>query len=141
VQFPLFIKLHRSLLFSALILLLHALAALGGLLTPWPWAIRLALLACLGVSGLLAWRQLAQLPGGLQLYSDGRLAIERDGSLHPATLRPGGLALPGLCVLRFREEGGGGDRVLVLPVDAAAPEALRRLRVWLRCCSRSGAGS
>ncbi len=140
MQFPCFIKLHRSFLFPSLILLVHALAALGVLWTPWSWAIRLAVLASLLVPAFLAWRQVAQLPGGLLLHADGRLALERDGGFHPATLKPGGLALPGLCVLRFREEGGGGDRVLVLLADAAEPDALRRLRVWLRFCCRPGAG-
>ena len=67
---------------------------------------------------------------------DGAWRLETgDGMSHRAGLTSG-YAHPGIVILNFRL-AGGGRRSLALPSDAAEPEALRRLRVWLRT-RRSG---
>lgn len=53
-----------------------------------------------------------------------------DGTHHRAGLT-GGYAHPGIVILSFRLAAGGRRSLTLLP-DAAKPEALRRLRVWLR---------
>lgn len=141
MQFPIFIKLHRSLFLDLSIFGIHGLAALGVLLLSWSWGFRLACLLFLSVSGLLAWRQVRAIPDGLRLYQDGRLALERGGKVCPVTLLPGGLGLPGLCVLRYLDTAQGRTETLTLLPDASDKESLRRLRVWLRLCAQPGAGA
>ena len=64
-------------------------------------------------------------------WLDGGWRLETgDGTLHRAGLT-GGYAHPGVVILNFRLESGGRRSLALLP-DAADPEALRRLRVWLR---------
>ena len=62
---------------------------------------------------------------------DGRWRLETgDGMLHRAGFT-GGYAHPLIVILNFRLESGGRRSLTLLP-DAADPDALRRLRVWLR---------
>ncbi|MCX8144923.1 MAG: hypothetical protein N3C59_01150 [Azovibrio sp.] len=138
MRFPCFIELRRGFLFPFSFFACHALAALGVLGTPWPWPARLALVGVTAGLAWFAWRRVITWPTALLLEADGGLAIANAGQMQPVELLPGSLALPGLCVLRWRaREAGRETRVLVLLADAAAPEALRRLRLWLRCCVRS----
>jgi hypothetical protein len=58
--------------------------------------------------------------------------VRRDGRVLDASLAPGGFSHPLLVVLVFRVHGGGAAAVTILP-DAAPRDALRRLRVRLRC--------
>lgn len=62
---------------------------------------------------------------------DGRWRLETgDGATHRADLI-GGYAHPLIAIVRFRL-GDGRRRSLTLLSDSADPDALRRLRVWLR---------
>ena len=62
---------------------------------------------------------------------DGGWRLEMgDGALHRASLT-GGYAHPGLVILNFRLASGRRRSLALLP-DAADPDTLRRLRVWLR---------
>lgn len=141
MQFPVFIKLHRSLFLLLFLFGIHGLAALGVLLLAWSWEFRLACLLFLVVSGLLAWRQVRGMPDSLHLHQDGSLALERGGKVFPAALLPGWLALPGLCVLRCRDAAQGRTETLVLLPDASDKESLRRLRIWLRLCAPAAPGA
>lgn len=58
--------------------------------------------------------------------------VRRDGRVLDARLAPGGFSHPLLVVLVFRVHGGGTAAFTILP-DAAPHDALRRLRVRLRC--------
>ena len=135
MQFPVFVKLHRSLSLRLLILGIHGLAAVGLLLVSWAWEWRLLGLMFLLGAGLLAWRQSLAMPDALHLYQDGGLALERAGVVQAVTLLPGALGLPGLIVLRF--ETGGRAATLTLLPDVADKESLRRLRLWLRLCAQA----
>ena len=67
---------------------------------------------------------------GIELL-DGRWRLETgDGRIHRGQLT-GGYAHPQLLILNFRLESGRHRALMLLP-DAADPEALRELRVWLR---------
>jgi toxin CptA len=68
----------------------------------------------------------------LELDAQGR-ARWQDGSgqWQEAEILPSSYASDWLVVLKLRASGGR-DRSLVLLPDSAAPEELRRLRVWLR---------
>ena len=67
---------------------------------------------------------------GIELL-DGRWRLETgDGRIHRGQLT-GGYAHPQLLILNFRLESGRRRALMLLP-DAADPDALRELRVWLR---------
>jgi hypothetical protein len=66
----------------------------------------------------------------LQLLDERWWLETGDGTRHHAGLT-GGYAHPGIVILNFRLENGRRRSLALLP-DAADPEALRRLRVWLR---------
>ncbi|MGB4467082.1 MAG: protein YgfX [Azovibrio sp.] len=141
MQFPVFLKLHRSSSLRVLMLGIYGLAALGVLRVPWGWGLRLVCLTFLLGAGLLAWRQIQAMPDGLRLYQDGSLALERGGEVYPVTLLPGALGLPGLCVLRYRDERRGRAETLTLLPDSGEKESLRRLRLWLRLCAKVEPGA
>jgi hypothetical protein len=62
---------------------------------------------------------------------DGRWRLETgDGAAYRAELI-GGYAHPAIVILNFRLENGRRRSLTLLP-DSADPDALRRLRVWLR---------
>ncbi|TVR60192.1 MAG: hypothetical protein EA420_14945 [Candidatus Competibacteraceae bacterium] len=62
---------------------------------------------------------------------DGRWRLETGTGVVCRGQLTGGYAHPLLMILNFRLEDGGRRSVTLLP-DAADPETLRRLRVWLR---------
>jgi hypothetical protein len=62
---------------------------------------------------------------------DGRWRLETGAGVAYRGQLTGGYAHLLLVILNFRLQGGGRRSVTLLP-DAADPETLRRLRVWLR---------
>lgn len=85
-----------------------------------------------GVQGgrLLHWsrrsvRELTLQPDGSAAWRDG------DGAWHAAREVTGGVLAPWLMVIGLKETGRSLQSLLLLP-DAAAAEARRELRVWLR---------
>lgn len=139
MRFPIFIELNRSRLFLSFLLIIHALAVVGILLTPWPFWTRLVLLALPGASFHAAYRQWRQVPAGLILHPGGRLEIRetKEEAIPPrsAVLRSGVMALPMLCVFSWQEETETGhylSKTLALFPDSAEANSMRHLRVWLR---------
>ncbi len=61
----------------------------------------------------------------------------RDGSVHDVTLRPPVYVLPWLVILQLRSRQGRRFHVPIFS-DAAAVDAFRRLRVFLRLANHSG---
>lgn len=72
----------------------------------------------------------------IELLDERWRLVTGDGASHPARLI-GGYAHPLLIILNFRLESGGRRSVTLFP-DAADPDALRRLRVWLRTSRDAG---
>jgi toxin CptA len=69
---------------------------------------------------------------GLRFDSEGWHVLRRDGSEASARLLADTFVSAFLTVVRLREPGRWGPVSVVLPPDAAAEEALRRLRLRLR---------
>lgn len=113
----------------------HLLAGVAVVLAGIPWWIKGGAMMGIGLS--LAWF------GWCYGYERGRGFITRmellDGRWRVETGAgkvqrghvTGGYAHPQLIILNFRLEPGGRRTVTFLP-DSADPDALRRLRVWLR---------
>ena len=66
----------------------------------------------------------------IELLDGGWRLTTGDGATHRASLI-GGYAHPDIIILNFRRENGRRWSLTLLP-DSADPDALRRLRVWLR---------
>jgi hypothetical protein len=141
-MFPVQVPLVRSRRLDAAILGVHLIALAGVLLPAWPifWRAALFCLVVLGAAHSL--RRPAAFPARLVLYADGGLAFSPAGSPPdapplPARRCPGVLALPGLCVFAWQAEmpdGRPGRRqTLAVLADSSTPDAVRHLRIWLRC--------
>ncbi len=113
----------------------HALAGIAVLISSVPLGIKAGLIVCIGLA--LAWfvwrygdRDGRGFIARIELL-DGRWRLETgDGRFQRAQLT-GGYAHPQLLILNFRLDNGGSRALTLLP-DAADPDALRKLRVWLR---------
>jgi toxin CptA len=116
------------------VLALYLAAGLALWITALPIAVRLSGLAALSLGIALAWRRrpLVRLRG----KADGTLELLRGDTWRTIQVSMGSVALPGLIVLRWRE--GRRGQALALPGDALAPDAHRRLRIWLRWRARPG---
>lgn len=117
---------------GALTLLLYLLAL------PMPWLANLPgwLAACLSLALLVllmgSTRRWQQDRGGrLMLLADGNWLLEEHGQQLEYALGQGLHCTPWLTVLPLCGVDGRKRRLLLWP-DSAAPDALRRLRVWLR---------
>jgi len=76
----------------------------------------------------------------LELLDDGRATWrDRSASWHEGKLGDDHFVSAALVVMRL-DRTQGGRKWLVLAGDSAAPEDLRRLRVWLRWYREAGAG-
>lgn len=138
---PVFLRLGPSSRLVAVLAGLHAGALACGFASDLPAAMKGAVALLILVS---AWRSL--MIHGLRRgahsvvllvwdrYGQWRL-VRRDGRTLDARLEHGGFSHPLLLVLVFRVDGGGSAVLTILP-DAANNEALRRLRVRLRCAPR-----
>ena len=141
-MFPVHVPLVRSRRLVAGIVGVHLLALAGVLLPAWPIVWRAGLFFLVVLSAVHSLRRSAAFPTRLVLHADGGLAFSPaggppDAALLPARRCPGALALPGLCVFAWQAEMPDGrlDRRQTLTVlaDSSTPDALRQLRIWLRC--------
>lgn len=133
MQFPIIIGLHRSRFLDAGFGLVLAFAIL--LISIWPQAspVRLLALPAIALAGWLSWRQLAPALAAIRLESDGRVSVMAHGDAEfvAATLLPGAIVHPWLCVVRLKLPDG---RVMNLnaTVGTINCQNFKRLRVFLR---------
>jgi len=124
---------------------MHALATVALLLTPGPFAWRLA--GSLGLAGHLAWtlrRHAWRTTAGsiveLEMHEDCSISARSHAEgWVDYEVEVGSFVSPLLTVLRLgRESRRLVCSVLIMP-DSLDPDSFRRLRVWLRWRYRSGA--
>jgi hypothetical protein len=127
-------ELRPSLQMAALLLAAHAVALFAAWASLSGWL--LAAVAA-GVSVSAAWSLAESLHRSgaaavaLEIREDGGAAWQdRGGTWHPARLGAGHFVAGGLIVAELRQ--AERRKWLALLPDAAAPEDLRRLRLWLR---------
>ncbi len=129
MQFPIVIGLHRSLLLSILLVLMHALAALCVVVLPWLW--RCVLWLALAYSLRCALRP--QRIVGLRLAARDRLeCLCASGDYVAATVLDDSTVFSRLIVLRLRIGEQRRSSSLVLLPDQMPAEQYRLLRLWLR---------
>ena len=131
MQFPIVIGLHRSILLSILLVLMHAVAAACLVVLPWPWLLRGVLLLAVCCSLGYALRS----PGivGLRLAARDRLECLRANGDHvSATVLADSTVFSRLIVLRLRVGEEARVSSLVLLPDQMPAEQFRVLRLWLR---------
>lgn len=116
-------------------LLVHGLAGAAVVVASLPWWVQAAFIAGIALSLIgFGYHHGARRSRGfiarIELL-DGRWRLETgDGAEYWGRLT-GGYAHPLAVILNFRLKSGGRRSVTLLP-DAADPDALRRVRVWLR---------
>jgi len=133
VQFPITVGLHCSRFLLALLCLVHALAIISILATPWSIVWRLGLVVVCMAALVLALHSARVPVSALQLSRDGRL-LASNGDLpefESCSLLPGAYIHPLLTVFRITIGDGSVRTILVLP-DSMAAEDARRLRLFLR---------
>ncbi len=122
-------ELKPSRLLRVARLLLHALAAAALLLADLAAGLQIAGAAVLAAG---AWAALRPGPAlRLRCREDGSLAVDTGTGTAAASLLPGAVVLPWLCVLRLRLEDGRPLTLVALP-DSLPAEEFRGLRVWLQ---------
>jgi toxin CptA len=132
------LKLRPSWRLAALLLLLNAAALAAVWVLMFPLWIRLAIAGALIAALIQALRRSALLlsPNAiveLGCTDDGRLdLIQRDGECLEAEVLPDTAVYRAAVLLRVRVGGRRSARSIVVFPDSAAPQELRRLRVWLR---------
>src|SRR6267143_1856295 len=135
--------LRPSLKLAGLLVVAHALA-LGAAwvsLTGWPQVL-VGLGVLLSGAGCLAevLHRSSRAVLSLELREDGRASWrDRNGQWHEGRLGNEHFVSTAFVVLRA-DETARGRKWLVLMGDSARPEAVRRLRVWLRWCRELGSG-
>lgn len=136
MQFPVSLRLHRSLLYDWLTRLAAALALTGLLLSGLPGLLML-LSVCLWLALVVsAWRQRQPECLEILLYKDGRLlCLHKGRESETVMVMYGTLIHPYLTVLRV--DTVSGVRHWVVMPDSLAAEDFRRLRVWLKWCALS----
>ena len=113
----------------------HVLSGVAVVVCNLPLWIKVGLIAGIALALIgFGWRYGYRRGGGfiarIELL-DGRWRLETgSGATYPADLI-GGYAHPAIVILNFRLENGRRRSLTLLP-DSADPDALRRLRVWLR---------
>jgi toxin CptA len=132
VQFPITIGLHRSRLVDGMLLVSTVIGLLALAFAGWPMVTS----CLLGVLTLLvafsAARALTPRIRALRIAEDGRVSclVVDESEIFPVRLLPGATAHPWLIVMLLAH--AEGKWLTVVAPDSAAPEELRRLRVWLR---------
>lgn len=83
-------------------------------------------------------------PGSVHRFTvdlEGRVeAVGASGAARTGRLVPGSFVAPWLVIVRWRPEGAWFPRTVLVPPDAVAPDAHRRLRVLLRWGRAGGRG-
>lgn len=129
MQFPVFIKLHRSFLFSSSLLFAHVLAACCIVVLPWDVAVRALFLLAIVISAGYSLRP--QKVSGLRLVAKDRIdAFDPEGrpfQIHPL---PSTTVFNYLIVLRYTMEEEGARSMTLFP-DQMTSKEFRLLRIWL----------
>ncbi|MGH8383704.1 protein YgfX [Pseudomonas sp.] len=128
-----------SLLAAYLASLLLALLALSLLQLPLWLRVSGVVLCLLHAGWMIPRRILLSHPravSGLRRDRDGWQLFSRAQGWQPAQLRPDSLALPGLIVLRYRQQGWYWSQGLCIALDALEPVQHRRLRLRLKFSRR-----
>ena len=150
MQFPVFIRLHRSSFLARAGVGIYLLGALFVAVTPLPLWGKIALLASVALFGLLSWKQYqtclkwlnfnlvlnlpeASLPDASNCGL-GYFASDEQSELCPLELLSGSVLHPWLTVLPLRLEGK--THTLILLPDSIKAEDFRRLRVFLGTLAR-----
>ena len=135
MRFPQVIELRRSRLLLAGLSAGHLLAMACVLSLPWPLFFQLLLVGLVAAS----WWRGRRGEGDdlvLRLAAPDSIACRLrtcHSEWRSCRLLPGAVVMGPLVLLRLQSEGEAKLLSLVLMPDSAAPEALRVLRVWLRC--------
>lgn len=131
MQFPVSIELRRSRFLTLLFFLVHALSVGCLAVLPWPWPLRLLLMALVGAS---LWRVLqAQAIVGLRIHGRDRLdCLLAEGRRATVAILPDSTVFHRLIVLRLRIGEETRIRSLTLLPDQMSAEQFRALRLWLR---------
>ncbi len=131
MQFPVFIKLHRSYRFTAFLSLFHILAACSVIVVPLPWLVRMSLLVLVGLS---LWQVLR--PSrivGLSISShDGLHCLLADDQRIPASVLADTTVFGQLIVLRLRIGNEKRASNVTLVSNHMSAKEFRILRLWLR---------
>jgi toxin CptA len=132
VQFPIVIGLRRSRFLDAALMATTCVGLVAIARVPWPPLISFSLGIATVLVALFVARALTPRIRALRIDHDGAIGCQLIGNpgFSPARLLSGATAHPWLTVLRLAHEHGA-YRLVIAP-DSAAPEELRRLRVWLR---------
>jgi len=149
LTFPVLLELVPSRWLRAFLLVVHGLAAMGGLFSPWPLLGQILFFLILAGNFCFTLRALARAPKRIILAADGRFRLPTSTSgdapenLLLARPRPGALVLPWLVVFSWRGEESSACGTLVLLADSFLKKTdgadnLRRLNIWLRWSPASG---
>ncbi len=133
MQFPIIIGLHRSRILDIGFGTVLAFAIL--LISIWPQAspFRLLALPAIVFAGWRGWRRLAPTLAAIRLESDGRVSVMVHGDIEfvAATLMPGAIVHPWLCVVRLKLPDGR-VKSLNATVGTINCQNFKHLRVFLR---------
>lgn len=130
MQFPIFIELRRSHIYSLLTCAMHGAAAACLFAVPldWHWpAVALLLIASSLWSSLRCSRFVS-----LLLEAKGLSFLDAGGGRLDAALLPESTVFAWLVVLRFRIDGERKAHALTLLPDQMTRNEFRMLRLWLR---------
>jgi hypothetical protein len=129
---PLHLILEPSRTLSRAIVAVHGLAGFCALANPLPLWAKSGLIAAIGLSLYLTFRDHVSNPAfrGLSLSPDGHWEVVRRSGTVAAILAPGTVATRWIVLLHLDSEAGS----LAIPIcrDGTDPESFRRLRVHLR---------
>jgi toxin CptA len=129
------VQLHPSRWLAATVIVAHAgalAAAIAGLPAPAAAIVAVGLVASAVEHVRRALHRSALAVAALELDASGGVAVAGPASdWSPARLVDAAVPVPWLAVVSLRDGLGRRRTAVVLP-DSLAPEAFRRLRVWLR---------
>lgn len=100
---------------------------------PFPGEARALAFGWVALLALHARRAFAQATGLRMDCSRGIAVRGPRGAWRAGTVRDGCFVAPWLTIVRWRPEGACLDRTLLILPDMASAEAMRRIRVMLRC--------
>lgn len=128
---PIILPLRPSRQLAGLLAIVHGLAVLAIIPLTIPWIAKLLLGLALGVSAWYAYRgALSSSPDCLQIKTREDCELGVDGVFQSVRIENHRIVLGRIVVLAL--QGASRRQMLVLLPDSSAPQALRRLRVWLR---------
>ena len=141
MRLPVTLTLRSSVTLTAVLFLVHGLAAIMVLVTDLPPVFKLALWIALAFSNwrsvlVHALRRGEHVPVAITLRSDGELEVAyRNGELARVVVDDRTTVFSWLVVLLVNRDGR--TIALTLPHDALEEESHRQLRLWLRWVART----